>query len=345
MVVMGERAEMLSSPVNPALSSLIRFRKHIHFRAEDGKHGGGKTMTGGSGNNCTLEVPPGTIIRDEASGGILADLTDVGREALILKGGRGGRGNRRFRSSTNQAPRLAERGEPGKEAWILLELKLIADVGLVGVPNAGKSTLLSVVSSARPKIADYPFTTLQPNLGVVELDEYETFVMADIPGLIEGAAAGAGLGHSFLRHIERTRILIHLLDGNSNDPLEDWAMINQEWHLYDARLEDKPQIVVLNKIDLPEALSWQPLIEEKVPEAGIPFQVISALTREGLRIMLYRVKQMLDDLPESEPQIEEISVIRPEPDESSFTITRLEDGWRVEGSPNRACRGNDLLGV
>ncbi len=317
--------------VNPALSSLIRFRKRSHFRAEDGKHGGGKTMTGGSGQNCTLEVPPGTIIRDEASGDILADLTDVDREALILKGGRGGRGNRRFRSSTNQAPRLAERGEPGKEAWILLELKLIADVGLVGVPNAGKSTLLSVVSSARPKIADYPFTTLQPNLGVVELDEYETFVMADIPGLIEGAAAGAGLGHSFLRHIERTRILIHLLDGYSNDPLEDWAMINQELALYDARLEDKPQIVVLNKIDLPEALSWQPLIEEKVQEAGIPFQVISALTREGLRIMLYRVKQMLDELPESEPLIEEITVIRPEPDESSFTITRLEDGWRVEG--------------
>ncbi len=316
---------------NQHLNSLIRFHRNSHYRAENGAHGGRKQMTGANGASLKLEVPPGTLIKEADTGELLADLTHLGQEAIVLQGGRGGRGNVRFTSSTNQAPRLAERGEPGQERWLLLELKLIADVGIVGVPNAGKSTLLSRVTAARPKIADYPFTTLQPNLGVVELDEFETMVFADIPGLIEGASTGAGLGHDFLRHVERTRVLIHLLDGNSHDPLEDWAMINQELALYDAKLEKKPQIVVLNKIDLPDAVAWEPLIKERVAAEGFPFCSISALTGQGIRSMLYKVKNILDEIPLTEVLDEEIIVIKPEPDEDAFSIVRENDGWRVHG--------------
>lgn len=317
--------------VNPSSNSLIRYHRKSHFKAGNGKHGGGKEMTGARGEDVHLEVPPGTLIRDETTGKILADLTEPGDEVVVLKGGRGGRGNSRFKSSTNQAPRLAERGEPGQQTRILLELKLIADVGIVGVPNAGKSTLLSVISAARPKIANYPFTTLQPNLGVAEVDEYSTLVFADIPGLIEGAAAGAGLGHDFLRHIERTRVLVHLLDGGSSDPLEDWAMINQELALHDSRLENKPQLVVLNKIDLPDAVTWQSLIQEAIQDAGFPFEAISAYTGQGVRNMMYRVKQMLEEIPEAEPEDVELVVIGPPDDEETFGISRLDDGWLVEG--------------
>jgi GTP-binding protein len=317
--------------IKSSLSSLVRYHRQSHYRAGRGGHGKGSNMTGASGETLYLEVPAGTIVRDAESGEMLFDLTEVGEERLLLEGGKGGRGNARFASSVNQAPRLAERGEPGKEAWLLLELKLIADVGIVGVPNAGKSTLLSAVSSARPKIADYPFTTLQPNLGVVELDDFETMVLADIPGLIEGAASGVGLGHDFLRHIERTRILIHLLDGAASDPLNDWAMINQELALYEAQLDSKPQLVVLNKIDLPETNDWKPLIEERVTAAGYEFCAISAVTGQGVRDMLYRLKRSLDAAPEPEPLVEEMVVIRPEPDEDSFSIVREADGWRVHG--------------
>ena len=317
--------------VNQSANSLVRFHRNSHFRAGNGKHGGRQRMTGANGESMRLEVPPGTLIRDADSGDILADLTHTGQEAVILRGGSGGRGNVRFASSTNQAPRLADRGEPGDEMWLLLELKLIADVGIVGVPNAGKSTLLSVVSAARPKIADYPFTTLQPNLGVVELDGFETLILADIPGLIEGASTGTGLGHDFLRHIERTRVLIHLLDGNSSDPLEDWAMINQELTLYDAKLEEKPQLVVLNKMDLPDAVAWEPLIEERVVEEGFPFCSISAVTRQGVRQMLYQVRQMVDEAPEPKPEMEELLIIRPDPEDATFDILREKDGWRVQG--------------
>jgi GTP-binding protein len=317
--------------VNPHDNTLVRFHRKNHFRAGDGGHGGGSKMTGASGETLRLQVPAGTLIRDAKSEELLADLTQPGQEVLLLKGGRGGRGNVRFASSTNQAPRLAERGEPGEERWLTLELKLIADVGIVGVPNAGKSTLLASVTSARPKIAAYPFTTLQPNLGVVDFGDYETLVLADIPGLIEGAAGGAGLGHDFLRHIERTRVLIHLLNGVARDPLEDWAMINQELALYDARLEEKPQLVVLNKIDLPDAQAWQPLIKEQIEKAGYSFCSISAVTGEGVRAMLNRVQQMLRDMPEPEVMEQEPIVLRPEPDENAFVISRTDDGWRVEG--------------
>ncbi|MCI0396978.1 MAG: GTPase ObgE [Chloroflexi bacterium] len=317
--------------VNPNLNSLVRFHRNVHFRAGNGGHGGRKKMSGANGDSLRLEVPPGTLIREAETGAILADLIVPDQAVVVLEGGRGGKGNTRFATSVNQAPRLAERGEPGQEAWLLLELKLIADVGIVGVPNAGKSTLLSVVSAARPKIADYPFTTLQPNLGVVELDDYETMVMADIPGLIEGAAAGAGLGHDFLRHIERTRVLVHLLDGNATDPLEDWAMINQELALYHPPLDQKPQLVALNKMDLPEAVAWKPLVRERVMAAGYPFCAISAATGQGVREMLYQAKQMVDETPPPQPAVSDVVVIRPEPDEEAFTISRQAGGWRVQG--------------
>jgi GTP-binding protein len=317
--------------VNPNMSSLIRYHRNVHFRASHGKHGRTKKMTGATGESVRLEVPAGTLIRDADSDEFLSDMVEPGQETIVMHGGRGGKGNCRFASSTNQAPRLAERGEPGQELWIELELKLIADVGIVGVPNAGKSTLLSVVSAAQPKIADYPFTTLQPTLGVVDLGEYETMVVADIPGLIEGAATGVGLGHDFLRHVERTRVLIHLLDGSAGDPLEDWAMINQELALYDRQLAGKPQLVVLNKIDLPDAQAWEPLIEERIIEAGFAFCSISAITGNGVRDMLFQAKQMLDEAPKPEPIVDETTVIRPEPDEESFTVSKEDDGWRVSG--------------
>ena len=230
-----------------------------------------------------------------------------------------------------QTTRLAERGEPEQSRWLTLELKLTADIGLVGVPNAGKSALLSVISAARPKIAPYPFTTLSPNLGVVELDTFQTMVVADIPGLIEGAAEGVGLGHEFLRHIERTRVLIHLLDGAAAEPLEDWATINQELSLYDPALLDKPQLVVLNKIDLPDAIAWEPIIEEKVVAAGYEFCAISAATGQNVRPMLFKVWEILQDLPPITFVPDEEPIIRPEVDEGDFTIEREKNGWRVVG--------------
>jgi GTP-binding protein len=215
--------------------------------------------------------------------------------------------------------------------WLELELKLIADIGIIGAPNAGKSTLLSVISAANPKIANYPFTTLHPNLGVVTLNEYDTMVFADIPGLIEGASKGVGLGHDFLRHVERTKVLIHLLDGTSDDPLRDWAMINQELTLYDARLENKSQLVVLNKIDLQDAVAWQRTVEEKVVSAGFDFCAISAVTKEGVQQMLYKVKQILDLIPQIEEEKPQPLVIKPQTDEGAFSIDQLDDGWKVSG--------------
>lgn len=321
------------------LNSLIHLQHQKHYRAGNGVHGTVQRMTGANGEDLRIEVPAGTIIRNAETGDILADLTEVGQEVVLLAGGRGGRGNIHFANSRNQAPRVGERGEPGEDLWLTLELKLIADVGIVGVPNAGKSTLLSVVSAARPKIGDYPFTTLQPNLGVVALDDYTTMVLADIPGLIEGASAGVGLGHDFLRHIERTRVLIHLLDGMAADPLQDYAMINDELALYNPDLAGKPQLVVLNKIDLPDVKALAPLVREAITAAGHPFMAISAVTGEGVRPMLYEIKRMLDAAPVSAgtaaataPVESAPVVIRPQVEEHAFTIKR-EDGrvWRVKG--------------
>lgn len=290
-------------------------------------------MTGANGEDLRLQAPLGTIIRNADTGEILADLTEPGQEVVILAGGRGGRGNQHFATSRHQAPRIAERGEPGEELWLALELKLIADVGLVGVPNAGKSTLLSVISAARPKIGDYPFTTLQPSLGVVTVDEYDTIVVADIPGLIEGASVGVGLGHDFLRHIERTRTIIHLLDGNGEDPLADWVMINSELALYNPTLAAKPQVVVLNKIDLPHAREREPQIRKTIQAAGFPFMTISAVTGDGVKALLYEVKRMVDAQPQTLPTAaDEPIIIRPPASEKPFTIKREgSNTWRVKG--------------
>ncbi len=315
------------------LNSLATFQRNKHYRAGNGVHGTVQKMTGANGEGLRLEAPVGTIIRNAETGDMLADLTQPGQEVVILAGGRGGRGNIHYATSRRQAPRIAERGEPGEEMWLALEMKLIADVGIVGVPNAGKSTLLSVVSAARPKIADYPFTTLQPNLGVVTIDEYKTLVLADIPGLIEGASEGVGLGHDFLRHIERTRVLIHLLDGSSADALAQWNMINEELALYNPELAAKPQLVVLNKIDLPDAKERGPMIRAAVEKAGYPFMTISAVTGEGVKAMLYEIKRMVDATPASRPSAAaEPIIIRPPADDKAFTIKRESNNtWRVRG--------------
>lgn len=311
-------------------NSLIDLKKRTHFRAGRGDHGGSNNRQGARGEDLEIEVPTGTLVRDAETGDLLADLVENGQRALVATGGRGGRGNAAFATSTNQAPRTAENGEPGQARWLQLELRLIADVGIVGVPNAGKSTLLAVVSAARPKIAEYPFTTLQPNLGVAEVDR-RSLVLADIPGLIEGAHAGAGLGHAFLRHVERTRILIHLLDGLALDPLSDWRQINEELELFDPPLARKPQIVVLNKMDLPEVRERWPELRAVLTEAGAESMAISAVTGEGTRDLLRRVAALLEALP-PEPPAEVVPVLRPHEPAAAFEVVREEDGaFRVRG--------------
>jgi len=317
--------------VDPALNTLYRFTRRRHFRAGRGQHGRGKNQHGASGETLRIPVPPGTVVRDSATGQILADLVEPGEEVVVAKGGRGGRGNARFATSTNQAPRIAENGEPGEERTLKLELKLLADVGLVGKPNAGKSTLLAAVSAARPKIAPYPFTTLQPYLGVVVLDERTDFVMADLPGLIEGASQGKGLGHEFLRHVERTRLLIHILDGAAEDPLEDFAAINAELAAFGHGLAEKPQIVALNKMDLPEARERWPQVRDALAAEGYEALPISGLTREGVRDLLWRAAQRLAELPREPILTRQVPVFRLEDDERVFWVEREEDGWRVHG--------------
>ncbi len=316
--------------VDPQLNTLVHFQKQVHFAAGRGARGKGKNQTGARGNDAIIFVPPGTIVRDAATGDLLADLTAPNQRIIVALGGKGGRGNASFASSTNQAPRLAERGAPGQGRWLRLELKLLADVGLIGMPNAGKSTLLAAVSAARPKIADYPFTTLQPNLGVVAVDDEYDFVMADLPGLIEGAHAGSGLGHQFLRHIERTRLLIHLLDGAGEDLLRHFDQINRELGLFNPALTDRPQIVVLNKMDLPDARDRWPAIKGAMRERGLPVFAISAATGEGVRELMAQVGQMLRRLPKPEPAAEEIPIFRLE-EKSEFVVERAADGWRVRG--------------
>ena len=323
--------------VDPHLNTLIKFRHKVHFKAERGRHGRGKNQTGKSGADVEIPVPPGTIVRDADTGQFLGDLTRSGQRLLAAQGGRGGRGNAAFVSPTNQAPRLAEQGDPGEERWLTLELKLIADVGIVGLPNAGKSTLLSVVSAARPKIADYPFTTLVPNLGVVALDPNTSFVVADLPGLIEGAHQGVGLGHQFLRHAERTRLLIHLLDGASQEPLADLETINAELDLYSERLATRPQIAVLNKMDLPDAQALWPLVQEALAEQGAKeAMAISAVTQQGVESLMRRVAALLETLPREELPVEELGAtvtLSPPPDEDAIAVTydRETQSWRVQG--------------
>jgi GTP-binding protein len=314
------------------LNTLSTFRNQTIFRAQDGKRGGKQKMTGRSGEDLVIQVPPGTLVYDDASDEVRGDLVEPGQRLVAAKGGRGGRGNARFASARNQTPRIAEKGEPGEERRLRLELKLIADVGIVGVPNAGKSTFLSVVTNAKPKIAPYPFTTLEPNLGVAELDEYTSLVLADIPGLIEGAHQGVGLGHDFLRHVQRTRVLIHLLDGMAEDPLLDYAQINSELALFDPDLAEKPQIVALNKMDLSDVQERWPKVEERLRERGGVEEVyaISAVAGTNVRKVLYKAAELLS---ETTPEVEvaEMPVYRVKDDPRIFTIRKTPDGWRVSG--------------
>jgi GTP-binding protein len=311
------------------LNMLNAFRSKRHFAGGNGLRGAGRNMHGRDGADLRVHVPVGTVVRDAASRELLADLLNAGQEFLAVRGGRGGRGNSAFAKPTNQAPRIAEHGEPGQARLLRLELKLIADVGLVGMPNAGKSTLLSVISNARPRIAAYPFTTLSPNLGVVVLNDEVAFVAADIPGLIEGAHEGHGLGDRFLKHIERTRLLVHLLDGNSADPLKDHAVINAELAAFNPVLARKPQLVVLNKMDLPEARKVWPRVRRTLESRGLPVLAISAATNDGVRELVQRIAQMLAALA-PEPA-SELPVIRPELPEEVFIIEREDAAWRVRG--------------
>jgi GTPase len=316
--------------VNPHLNTLSTFRYQKKYQADSGAKGGGSNRTGKSADPLIIPVPPGTIVYDADTGDILGDLVDPEQQLKVCQGGRGGRGNARYATSRNQAPRMAEKGEPGEERHLRLELKLIADIGIVGVPNAGKSTFLSVSTNARPKIAPYPFTTLEPNLGVAELDLETNLVLADIPGLIEGAHLGIGLGHSFLRHIQRTRVLIHLLDGLAEDPVLDYAQINAELSLFDPALGSKPQVVVVNKIDLPDVKVRWPALQEALKKRGLAPVAVSAVTGENVRQVLFKAAALLAEAPPP-PVSAELPVYRLESDPQSFTIEKAVEGWRVRG--------------
>ncbi|MEW5869498.1 MAG: GTPase ObgE [Chloroflexota bacterium] len=327
--------------VAPTLNTLYTFRQQAKFRAKDGANGAKSNMTGRSAEDLVIPVPPGTVVYNDDTGEVLGDLVEPGQRLVVAKGGRGGRGNARFASSVRQVPRIAERGAPAEMFNLRLELKLIADIGIVGVPNAGKSTFLAAVTNAKPKIAPYPFTTIEPNLGVADLDLETSLVLADIPGLIEGAHMGVGLGHDFLRHIQRTRVLIHLLDGMAEDPLLDFAQINSELALFDPALASKPQVVALNKMDLPDVQARWPEIEaglkQRIKQAKKEINVdaelfaISAVAGSNVRSLLYRAAQLLQEAPTVE-EVAALPVYRMESDPREFTITQTEEGWRVAGA-------------
>lgn len=281
---------------DPQLSTLMDYHYKRHYKAERGQHGRGKNQHGRSGADLILRVPLGTIVYDAKTNGLIADLSRPQQRVIVARGGKGGRGNTHFVTPTNTAPRVAEKGEEGEARWIRLELNLLADVGIIGLPNVGKSTLLSKVSSAQPKIASYPFTTLHPILGVVRLDEFSSFVMADIPGLIEGSHKGSGLGISFLRHIRRCRLLLHLLDATRDDLLHDYETINNELKLHDDKLTSYPQIVAVNKIDLLTSTQLSKKVR-KLKEGGISPFLISAIQGEGVKQLVYEIGNQLKSLP------------------------------------------------
>ncbi|MBT2754587.1 GTPase ObgE [Mesobacillus foraminis] len=334
----GGRGANVVFQVEEGLRTLMDFRYQRHFKAPRGEHGMSKNQHGKNAKDMIVKVPPGTVVTDAATSEVIADLTEHGQQAIIARGGRGGRGNSRFATPANPAPELSENGEPGQERDVVLELKLLADVGLVGFPSVGKSTLLSVVSAARPKIAEYHFTTIVPNLGMVETEDGRSFVMADLPGLIEGAHSGVGLGHQFLRHIERTRVIVHVLDMaavEGRDPYEDYLTINKELKEYNLRLSERPQIIVANKMDMPDAEENLAAFKERLTD-DYPVFPISAFTREGLRDLLFATADLLENTAEF-PLFEEVEedlgvnrvVYRHEEDQDKFRITRDPDGTFV----------------
>ncbi|HHV93464.1 MAG TPA: GTPase ObgE [Firmicutes bacterium] len=323
--------------VDPSMTTLLDFRYKNHYKADRGGNGQGGNREGKTAPDLVIKVPPGTVVKDAETGEILADLVRPNQRLLAARGGRGGRGNAAFATPTRQAPTFAEKGEPGEARWLLLELKVIADVGLVGYPNAGKSTLLSVISSAKPKIASYPFTTLSPNLGVVKIDAGKSFVVADIPGLIEGAHSGVGLGHDFLRHVERTRLLVHVVDCSGmegRDPVDDYYRVREELALFSRELAERPFIVAGNKLDIPGA---EENLERLKEASGREVVGISAATGQGIKELVYKIWHMLEQMPsyleESIPgdDIELIQVHRSSRRLSDFTIRREADAFVVEG--------------
>jgi GTP-binding protein len=330
---------------NPRMRTLLPFTKKIHWKAEKGGHGGPNRKRGRKGKDLIVDVPVGTVVKDLRTGEVLADLSRPWQRVVIVRGGEGGRGNWHFRSPTRKAPRIREKGAPGEERWVKLELKLLADVGIVGLPNTGKSTLLSKITAKRPKVAPYPFTTLEPNLGVVEISDWESFVVVDIPGLIEGAHEGRGLGDNFLKHVERCRLLIHLIDVSGmegHDPIEAYRVVNEEMKAFSPQLAAKPQIVVGNKIDLLSPEEVERVCERFQKEAGVlEMLFISAATGQGVRELIQKTWQKLQKLEAQRPALPEaegeekpqptVRVYRPQGLEEDFVVERENSLFRVRG--------------
>lgn len=333
--------------VDEGLRTLMDFRYQKHFKADRGERGKVKGMHGASADSMIVRIPPGTVVTDDDTGEVLADLTRHGQQVVIAKGGRGGRGNMRFATPTNPAPYISENGEPGEERWVTLELKVMADVGLVGFPSVGKSTLLSVVSGARPKIGAYHFTTISPNLGVVDVGDGRSFVMADLPGLIEGAHEGVGLGHEFLRHVERTKVIIHVIDmaaTDGRDPFEDWIKINNELKLYNEKLAERPQVIAVNKMDMLEAEENLPIFMEKLKAHDDKEHIImpiSSLTKEGINELIYKAADVLEEVEKQLAEQEEQNLAAADQSErkvfkyerkkeASFKVKRDNEDYVVE---------------
>lgn len=342
----GGRGANVVFIVDEGLRTFMDYRYQKKFVAPNGENGMSKGMHGRKSKDLYLKVPPGTVIRDTDTGEVLADLVEHKQEVIVARGGRGGRGNCRFATPSNPAPEIAENGEPGEERNLTLELKLMADVGLVGFPSVGKSTLLSITSKAKPKIADYHFTTLAPNLGVVETKDHRSFVMADLPGLIEGASQGVGLGHQFLRHIERTKVIVHVVDMSATDgrdPYEDYKIINQELGEYNMRLLERPQIVVANKMDIPAAQENLEEFKAKLAVDGEEVDIveISAFTRTNVDNLLYKISDILDstdpnmlyELDTEEESMENRVLYKHKPKDETFKITRDDTGAYVVSGP------------
>ena len=342
----GGRGANVVFIVDEGLRTFMDYRYQKKFVAPNGENGMSKGMHGRKSKDLYLKVPPGTVIRDTDTGEVLADLVEHEQEVIVARGGRGGRGNCRFATPSNPAPEIAENGEPGEERNLTLELKLMADVGLVGFPSVGKSTLLSITSKAKPKIADYHFTTLVPNLGVVETKDHRSFVMADLPGLIEGASQGVGLGHQFLRHIERTKVIVHVVDMSATDgrdPYEDYKIINQELGEYNMRLLERPQIVVANKMDIPAAQENLEEFKSKLAADGEEVDIveISAFTRTNVDNLLYKISDILDstdpnmlyELDTEEESMENRVLYKHKPKDETFKITRDDTGAYVVSGP------------
>ena len=342
----GGRGANVVFIVDEGLRTFMDYRYQKKFVAPNGENGMSKGMHGRKSKDLYLKVPPGTVIRDTDTGEVLADLVEHEQEVVVARGGRGGRGNCRFATPSNPAPEIAENGEPGEERNLTLELKLMADVGLVGFPSVGKSTLLSITSKAKPKIADYHFTTLAPNLGVVETKDHRSFVMADLPGLIEGASQGVGLGHQFLRHIERTKVIVHVIDMSATDgrdPYEDYKVINAELGEYNMRLLERPQVVVANKMDIPVASENLVEFKKRLAEdrEDVDIVEISAFTRNNIDNLLYKISDILDntdpnmlyELDTEEESMENRVIYKHKPKDETFKITRDDTGAYVVSGP------------